>query len=75
MRGLRELSDLSPWGCLDALGLPHTPGGESTLYSAEQNEARGVVPMPSKVRARAEAFGLDVEIVVRARRRKCKPPP
>ena len=67
MASAREAAGLTPPEARDALGLPATPGGLSTLHTPEQNEARGSLPRLANLLARCAAFGLDIEIRVRPR--------
>ena len=69
MAHAREVAGLSPVQARAALGLPPTPGSMSTVWSAEQNEVKGILPQLGKLIARCCAFGLEIEIRVRRQTR------
>lgn len=61
----REIAGLTPAQAREALGLPNTPGGQSTFWSPERYEREGRSPTLSKLIARCAAYGLELRIQVR----------
>lgn len=68
-RHAREIAGLTAGEAREALGLPNTAGGASTFSSPEMNEQKDppILPQLGKLLARLDAYGLEVEVLVRRR--------